>query len=141
MTAELWLSKLGDWFVPVTESGCWIWTRAHNGLGYGRLWIGEKCVYAHRTSYELLRGPIAKGLTIDHLCRIPHCVNPEHLEPTTMRENILRGTAPSSVAARTNLCSKGHEISGHNAMIRKKDGKRRCRTCFNEWRRRRWEKP
>lgn len=41
--------------------------------------------------YELLVGPIPEGLTIDHLCRNTMCVNPDHLEPVTHRENLMRG--------------------------------------------------
>jgi hypothetical protein len=37
------------------------------------------CRGAHRVSYEHYVGPIPKGLEIDHLCRVRHCVNPAHL--------------------------------------------------------------
>lgn len=47
-------------------------------------------VRAHRFAYELVKGPIPEGLTLDHLCNVPLCVNPDHLEPVTLSENIRR---------------------------------------------------
>ena len=48
-------------------------------------------VLAHRVYYERHVGPVPEGLELDHLCRNPGCVNPEHLEPVTHAENIRRG--------------------------------------------------
>jgi hypothetical protein len=31
-------------------------------------------------------------MVIDHLCRVTNCVNPDHLEVVTRRENIIRGS-------------------------------------------------
>lgn len=45
---------------------------------------------AYRLTYEWFIGPIPDGLQIDHLCGQPSCVNPEHLEPVTLRENVQR---------------------------------------------------
>jgi hypothetical protein len=73
--------------------GCWLWTGAKHALGYGQQRIDWRIVPAHRFSYELLVGPIPEGLQIDHLCRVPSCVRPSHLEPVTHRENGLRGIA------------------------------------------------
>jgi hypothetical protein len=74
--------------------GCWLWEGAINSQGYGNFWDGVRFVKAHRFAYECLIGEIPEGLTIDHLCRVRHCVNPSHLEPVTMRENFLRGDRP-----------------------------------------------
>lgn len=72
-------------------SSCWLWQAKENVVGYGRIRIGGRKVLAHRYSYELLKGEIPNGLELDHLCRVPACVNPDHLEPVTRRENITRG--------------------------------------------------
>lgn len=73
---------------------CWLWTDATRpepwSSRYGTLWVVDRLVGAHRFSYELLVGPIPDGLVIDHLCRIPRCVNPSHLEPVTAAENARR---------------------------------------------------
>lgn len=72
-------------------TGCWLWTGATNGSGYGMIGVGQRKKYVHRAAYELARGPIPDGLVIDHLCRIPICCSPAHLEAVTNRENTLRG--------------------------------------------------
>jgi hypothetical protein len=71
----------------VDENGCWLWQRTIDRGGYGAL-NGST---AHRFVYEMYRGPIPEGLHIDHLCRVRHCVNPDHMEPVTKAENCRRG--------------------------------------------------
>jgi len=71
--------------------GCWIWTGAVEGKGYGAPSINGVKRPAHRLAYEDLVGPVPEGLHLDHLCRVRRCVNPAHLEPVTSRENTLRG--------------------------------------------------
>lgn len=81
-------------YVVDAETGCWIWQRARDGKGYGLTKCGgRKNCRAHRISYERHRGPIPEGMDLDHLCRNPPCVNPDHLEPVTHAENIRRGYA------------------------------------------------
>ena len=70
---------------------CWIWQRAMGKLGYGNMWMDGTTHNAHRVYYERARGPIPRGLHIDHLCRVRACVNPDHLEPVTNLENCHRG--------------------------------------------------
>jgi hypothetical protein len=77
--------------VEKQPSGCWEWQGALSEWGYGSLVIVGRKVPAHRFSYEIHTGPIPEGLVIDHLCRNPSCVNPEHLEAVTNEENIRRG--------------------------------------------------
>lgn len=108
----------------VDASGdCWEWTAAKNLQGYGKMKLPGGFQQAHRLSYELLVGPIPDGLVIDHLCRNRACVNPDHMEPVTMRENWSRGFSPSAKISRTNHCRCGHEYD------RIYNGKRRCSAC------------
>lgn len=74
-----------------SDTGCWVWTGATNGSGYGMIGVGQRKKYVHRATYEIARGPIPDGLMIDHLCRNPICCRPDHLEAVTNRENTLRG--------------------------------------------------
>lgn len=71
---------------------CWFWVGATDNWGYGRFSHAGKSVLAHRLAYQMLIGPIPVGLTIDHLCRNPRCVNPAHLEAVTGAENTERAS-------------------------------------------------
>lgn len=78
-----------------STSGCWIWTGSLDNHGYGRLALGLKSegqrpVAAHRLAHEWWVAPIPDGYEVDHLCRVRHCVNPEHLEAVTHAENVRR---------------------------------------------------
>jgi hypothetical protein len=108
------------------KTGCWEWTGCKYITGYGRIVNKKKALYAHRVSYEIHNGPIPNGLTIDHLCFVKHCVNPDHLEAVTMGENIRR-----SDRAVTH-CPRGHEYTDENTYINPGSGCRGCRECRRE---------
>lgn len=74
----------------IDADGCWLWTGAENGKGYGSFRVGGITVLTHRFSYMAFVGPIPEGLELDHLCRKRRCFNPECLEPVTHKENIRR---------------------------------------------------
>ena len=73
------------------ETGCLAW-QGLLGLtgGYGRISVANRDVYVHRAAWELENGPVPEGFELDHLCRNRACVNLEHLEPVTHRENVVR---------------------------------------------------
>lgn len=112
--------------VTKKPGGCWEWSASRNGLGYGIVWNGEKLLLAHRVAFTLTHGPIPRGLVIDHICRNVACVNPEHLQLVTQRENTLRGNSPNAISYRTNTCRRGHSLDGTYV---KPDGRRQCRQC------------
>jgi hypothetical protein len=118
--------------VDKTGEGCWLWLGCLHDFGYGMFSVRQRRVYAHRFAYELLVGPIPDGLEIDHLCRNPRCVNPEHLEPVTHAENILRGEAPSAHNARKTHWVRGHRFNRENTYVVKATGARMCRRCVKE---------
>lgn len=130
------------WAKVQKTEGCWLWTAGTTSrkphLAYGTFWDGTRLVVAHRWAYEHFVGPIPEGLTIDHLCRTPRCVNPDHLEPVTMRENILRGTGPSAKQAAMTHCKNGHPLTEDN-IYRWGPNKRRCRTCHRAASKRQWD--
>lgn len=76
--------------IPEPNSGCWLWIGAMHEGGYGRVRYHNRTLPAHRVSYMVHVGPIPGGLVIDHKCRVRCCVNPDHLEPVTRKENMRR---------------------------------------------------
>jgi hypothetical protein len=108
------------------QTGCWVGPWATTKKGYVAINIGRRKEQIYRFVYAALRGPIPQGLTLDHLCRNRRCFNPDHLEPVTMLENILRGT--NSTKTR---CKRGHELSGDNVLLgHSRTGRVRvCRAC------------
>lgn len=120
--------------VEIDEAGCWNWQGRRDKRGYGKFSrgrVGEGNVSTHRFAYERLVGPIPDGLHLDHLCRNPRCCNPDHLEPVTCRENLLRGdTFQARNAAKTH-CPKGHPYDEANTYVSSR-GMRSCRACAHE---------
>lgn len=80
-------------YVVDTATGCWDWQLKLDRAGYGRTKRDGRDLHAHRCFYEDRHGPIPAGLEIDHLCRNPRCVNPDHLEAVTPTENKRRSDA------------------------------------------------
>ena len=123
-----WFPRFESYISHEALSGCWLWTGSENFGGYGRFYLHNKKFAAHRTSYELFKGPIPGGLQLDHLCRVRCCVNPDHLEIVTGAENMRRGFSPSGINAKKTHCHRGHPLSGDNIVgTRGRD----CRECNN----------
>lgn len=111
------------------ETLCWIWTANRYTDGYGQFKLDGRPQRAHRVAYEAMVGLIPEGHALDHLCRVPLCVNPLHLEPVTQPENLRRRDAALTA------CVNGHPYDEDNTGIRP-DGRRRCRACHREAQRR-----
>lgn len=124
--------RFADKIGPTDENGCYPWT-AHLNDGYGTFSYRKKLYKAHRWIYEQCEGSIPDGMQIDHLCRNRACVNPDHLEVVTQRENILRGEGLAAEAANRDHCIKGHPYTPENTYLRRNpDGsvkQRHCRIC------------
>jgi hypothetical protein len=80
------------------ETPCWIANKKPQENGYVVLpWHkdGEENstrIGAHRLAYMRGKGPIPEGFHIDHLCRVPTCINPDHLEAVLPVENVRRSS-------------------------------------------------
>lgn len=128
--------RIRERILPPDEHGCRRWQGMHVKGGYGTYHVRRNgrttVIMVHRFIYEAEVGPIPDGYTIDHVkargCRWNDCSEPSHLEPVTLRENILRGDGPAAQNARKTHCPQGHPYDEENTEIRR-SGARRCRTC------------
>jgi len=119
--------------IDKTDDDHWLWTGSKDRDGYGRFVrrdMAPREYLAHRWSYRYFRGPIPEGLTIDHLCRVRHCCNPDHLEVVSQRVNLLRGDGFVGKQARMTHCKRGHLLSEDNVYRPpSRPLRRHCRQC------------
>lgn len=106
------------------NSGCQIWLGALT-RGYASMYLLDRpkrrMEYAHLWNYRRLVGPIPEGMQLDHLCRVPSCINVRHLEPVTPAENCRRSWIGY---VHQTVCSCGRAFDYRDSM-----GRLRCRTC------------
>lgn len=114
------------------DDRCWEWLGAKNPSGHGRIVIGNrKQAPAHRVAYEFCVGPIPEGAHLDHLCGNPSCVNPKHLEPVSLWENLRRApNTPAVINAAKTHCPQGHPYDEANTCH--SNGRRSCRACARQ---------
>lgn len=125
------------------KTGCWLWNGGKDQSGYGQGFIKGKRERVHRIMYAAFKEPIqrhigdkkGKAKQLDHLCRIRHCCNPDHLELVSLRENIHRGISPVAINAKKQVCKFGHKFNIAPS------GRRVCRTCDNARHKRRLNGP
>ena len=120
------------------EGPCWIWQGAVDRHGYGQIGVGGRTEghgYVHRVGYERLVEPISADKHIDHLCRMPRCWNPAHLEPVTQRVNTLRGVSLAAQNAQKTHCIAGHDLADPENVYHppKSPNTRECRPCRREY--------
>ena len=123
------VSERGRVFYDLADN-CLIWTGPRSPAGYGRMYLKEpgrkrkgRVVQAHRAAYELAHGEgSASNFAVDHLCGVPLCCNPNHLEAVPHAENLKRA------AAVIQACPQGHPYDENNTL-RNMDGHRICRQC------------
>ncbi|MFJ4738737.1 HNH endonuclease signature motif containing protein [Streptomyces sp. NPDC088775] len=135
-------------------NGCIHWTGYVSKFGYGSFSVAGGRKQAHRVAYELFVGPIPDGAHVDHVChnrdltcgggnscQHRRCVNPDHLEPVTILENLRRSPLTPYGKPPKSECIRGHELSEENTYVRS-NGARLCRQCtLSQQQRKRDAKP
>jgi hypothetical protein len=121
----------------IDENGCWTWAGTRDAEGYGRISLRNRIWIVHRLLYEILVGHVCTDDVLHHLCGNRSCCNPAHLRPISREENSRLAKHYTGIhhhnGSRTH-CRRGHLLSGHNLITRRrKDGgtARVCRACLN----------
>lgn len=110
---------------PCPTTGCWLWMGSGTTGGYGRAHINGRASGSHRIFWSMVNGTIPKGMHMDHICRTPACVNPDHLRPVTPGENATRNSAsPTAINAQKTACPR---CGGPFSPLR--GGGRHCARC------------
>ena len=115
----------------VSPSGCWLWQGRLARGGYPQSWADGRTRMAHRIVYELIVALIPPGMQMDHLCRVRHCCNPNHLDVVTPKENSNRGLCGANHGWKTH-CARGHPYDDANTRYyRNSRGvvERKCHAC------------
>jgi hypothetical protein len=121
----------------VVFGDCWIWIGNISASGYAivsTLFMRKRrSFYMHRLSVVASGRDIPEGYQVDHLCSVKRCVNPSHLEPVTLAENVFRGSGITAVNRRKDKCLRGHLFTTENTIIKFNATKgktfRLCRAC------------
>lgn len=97
--------------VTVSDDGCWVWKGQGTRYCYLRVRMGTTGVYeqvgVHRLLFILCKGPIPSNMVVRHLCHNKYCVNPEHLELGTQKQNYA-----------DNVSNKGHSLYGKKLLTK-----------------------
>ena len=137
------IRRFKERIMPEPMSGCILWLGEIDPNGYGTHNRRSKTFKAHKFSYELYKGPVPKGLELDHLCRVRSCVNPDHLEPVTKAENIRRSHKFPRLNKTATQCAYGHSYLDDTVKLRfdgRNKGGRRCLICTKIQNKKRSEK-
>jgi hypothetical protein len=127
--------------IPVTVTGCWLWTGKLDARGYGQMQIAGadqarlalgRTQLAHRVSWLVYRGAIPAGMCVLHACDVPACVNPDHLWLGTLSDNnrdcLSKGRHPltgrrtpdqigATYIARDGAWQAQRSVDGHNHYL------------------------
>lgn len=115
------------------ENGCWISTYSTGSHGYAQIGWNEdgriRATTAHRAAWVYSAGQqIPAGITIDHLCKTPRCVNPSHLRLLSNHENARRTSGRDWPLG---YCAHGHP----NDRLTTRGSKLVCSECAADWQR------
>ncbi|MEW2011509.1 HNH endonuclease signature motif containing protein [Microbacterium sp. NPDC078814] len=75
--------------------GCWAWSGAHANTGYAQVRENKKLHYVHRLVYAFHNGSVPDGMVVDHKCHNRGCINPEHLQAVSPKQNNENRSGPA----------------------------------------------
>jgi len=103
-------------YIQKHPHGCWMWTGTKCAKGYGVMNLRMVQWKAHRLVCMMMGVPLPVDKVLDHICRKRSCVNPDHLRPVTLVENVMLGNSFAAVNARKKQCPKGHPYKNRGGM-------------------------
>ena len=112
------------------ETGCHEWIGTINKDGYGLFRYQRRTLCAHKVAWHMAHGEWPTNV-LDHLCKVRHCVNIEHMEPVTQLENINRSTNKAARKDPTKCASGKHEWIEEN-LVHSTATTVACKLCHNE---------
>jgi hypothetical protein len=96
------------------HSPCHLWQGSDSGTGrgggYPRMSLNGQTVAVHIVSYVNKNGFVPGKKQVDHLCNNRMCVNPDHLEMVTHKENQRRRDARSKQERTNAKASTVHRV-------------------------------
>jgi hypothetical protein len=117
---------------------CWPWLGTTDARDRGQFWLGGRRHRAPRIAWSLHHSrAFPDELLACHTCDNPNCVNPSHIWPGTMSENISDAVSKGRHKPNAHACGwqkdkteckRGHSFTPENTKINSRGG-RTCRTC------------
>lgn len=81
------LERMAKYIEVDPDTACTDWSGGKDQDGYPMFWYEGKTERASRALWKLVYGKIPEGLIIRHKCDNPACLNLDHLELGTYKEN------------------------------------------------------
>jgi hypothetical protein len=111
----------------VKVGDCHVWQGPKDRDGYGYITFRRASRRAHRVALFIAGREIPIGHVVNHTCRNRACVNPQHLNTMTTRDNALRDSSTLGyVNSQKTHCKNGHPYD------RVYGGTRYCSICDAE---------
>ena len=99
----------------IDDNGCWVWPKLHNYKYPSTMVAGRKI---HRAILEAKLGAQLGTQYAHHMCANTACVNPDHLQPVTNRENIAEMLARNSYEQRIHELEEAiAELEPHHPVL------------------------